>query len=324
MNRRSFLTAAGMTAIGGWPMRAWSEEAYPSRPIRLVQPYAAGGPTDTTSRIIAARLSQVLGQSVVVEARPGAGGTLAAEMITRAPPDGYTLLYTSAGLASAAALYKNLRFDPRKDLTAVGRTISISSILLGSMALPVTDAAQLIAYMKANPGKLSYGSGGVGNGSHLQIEALLSATGTSAVHVPYQGTAQAQLGLIRGDVHFAMDALGSALAVVKDRRLRALAIGNDTRDPALPDLSTLAEQGLPSGNSDGWNGIFAPPGTPAPIVRRLNDALRVALSDEGVKAALGRQAARITPSTPEELAAQMANDIDKNARIIRAANIPMN
>jgi tripartite-type tricarboxylate transporter receptor subunit TctC len=324
MNRRIFLTAAGMTAIGGWPMRAWSEEAYPSRPIRLVQPYAAGGPTDTTSRIIAARLSQVLGQSVVVEARPGAGGTLAAEMITRAPPDGYTLLYTSAGLASAAALYKNLRFDPRKDLTAVGRTISISSILLGSMALPVTDAAQLIAYMKANPGKLSYGSGGVGNGSHLQIEALLSATGTSAVHVPYQGTAQAQLGLIRGDVHFAMDALGSALAVVKDRRLRALAIGNDTRDPALPDLSTLAEQGLPSGNSDGWNGIFAPPGTPAPIVRRLNDALRVALSDEGVKAALGRQAARITPSTPEELTAQMANDIDKNARIIRAANIPMN
>jgi tripartite-type tricarboxylate transporter receptor subunit TctC len=324
MNRRIFLTAAGMTAIGGWPMRAWSEEAYPSRPIRLVQPYAAGGPTDTTSRIIAARLSQVLGQSVVVEARPGAGGTLAAEMITRAPPDGYTLLYTSAGLASAAALYKNLRFDPRKDLTAVGRTISISSILLGSMALPVTDAAQLIAYMKANPGKLSYGSGGVGNGSHLQIEALLSATGTSAVHVPYQGTAQAQLGLIRGDVHFAMDALGSALAVVKDRRLKALAIGNDTRDPALPDLSTLAEQGLPSGNSDGWNGIFAPPGTPAPIVRRLNDALRVALSDEGVKAALGRQAARITPSTPEELAAQMANDIDKNARIIRAANIPMN
>ena len=324
MNRRIFLTAAGMTAIGGWPMRAWSEEAYPSRPIRLVQPYAAGGPTDTTSRIIAARLSQVLGQSVVVEARPGAGGTLAAEMITRAPPDGYTLLYTSAGLASAAALYKNLRFDPRKDLTAVGRTISISSILLGSMALPVTDAAQLIAYMKANPGKLSYGSGGVGNGSHLQIEALLSATGTSAVHVPYQGTAQAQLGLIRGDVHFAMDALGSALAVVKDRRLRALAIGNDTRDPALPDLSTLAEQGLPSGNSDGWNGIFAPPGTPAPIVRRLNDALRVALSDEGVKAALGRQAARITPSTPEELAAQMANDIDKNARIIRAANIPTN
>ena len=324
MNRRIFLTAAGMTAIGGWPMRAWSEEAYPSRPIRLVQPYAAGGPTDTTSRIIAARLSQVLGQSVVVEARPGAGGTLAAEMITRAPPDGYTLLYTSAGLASAAALYKNLRFDPRKDLTAVGRTISISSILLGSMALPVTDAAQLIAYMKANPGKLSYGSGGVGNGSHLQIEALLSATGTSAVHVPYQGTAQAQLGLIRGDVHFAMDALGSALAVVKDRRLKALAIGNDTRDPALPDLSTLAEQGLPSGNSDGWNGIFAPPGTPAPIVRRLNDALRVALSDEGVKAALGRQAARITPSTAEELAAQMANDIDKNARIIRAANIPMN
>lgn len=324
MNRRIFLTAAGMTAIGGWPMRAWSEEAYPSRPIRLVQPYAAGGPTDTTSRIIAARLSQVLGQSVVVEARPGAGGTLAAEMITRAPPDGYTLLYTSAGLASAAALYKNLRFDPRKDLTAVGRTISISSILLGSMALPVTDAAQLIAYMKANPGKLSYGSGGVGNGSHLQIEALLSATGTSAVHVPYQGTAQAQLGLIRGDVHFAMDALGSALAVVKDRRLKALAIGNDTRDPALPDLSTLAEQGLPSGNSDGWNGIFAPPGTPAPIVRRLNDALRVALSDEGVKAALGRQAARITPSTPEELTAQMANDIDKNARIIRAANIPMN
>lgn len=152
----------------------------------------------------------------------------------------------------------------------------------------------------------------------------MSATGTSAVHVPYQGTAQAQLGLIRGDVHFAMDALGSALAVVKDRRLRALAIGNDTRDPALPDLSTLAEQGLPSGNSDGWNGIFAPPGTPAPIVRRLNDALRVALADEGVKAALGRQAARITPSTPEELAAQMANDIDKNARIIRAANIPMN
>ena len=324
MNRRIFLTAAGMTAIGGWPMRALSEDGYPSRPIRLVQPYAAGGPTDTTSRIIAARLSQVLGQSVVVEARPGAGGTLAAEMITRAPPDGYTLLYTSAGLACAAALYKNLRFDPRKDLTAVGRTISISSILLGSMALPVTDAAQLIAYMKANPGKLSYGSGGVGNGSHLQIEALLSATGTSAVHVPYQGTAQAQLGLIRGDVHFAMDALGSALAVVKDRRLRALAIGNDTRDPALPDLSTLAEQGLPSGNSDGWNGIFAPPGTPAPIVRRLNDALRVALADEGVKAALGRQGARITPSTPEELAAQMANDIDKNARIIRAAIIPMN
>ena len=117
MNRRIFLTAAGMTAIGGWPMRALSEEGYPSGPIRLVQPNAAGGPTDTTSRIIAARLSRVLGQSVVVEARPGAGGTLAAETITRAPPDGYTLLYTSAGLACAAALYENLRFDPRKDLT---------------------------------------------------------------------------------------------------------------------------------------------------------------------------------------------------------------
>ena len=324
MSRRIFLTVAGLSAAGYWPARASAEEPYPSRPIRLVQPYGAGGPTDTASRIIAQRLSQVLGQSVVVEGRPGAGGTLAAEMVTRAAPDGYTLLYTSAGLASAAALYKNLRFDPRKDLTAVGRTISISSILLGTTALPITDAAQLIAYLKAHPGKLSYGSGGVGNGSHLQIEALLSATGTSAVHVPYQGTAQAQLGLIRGDVHFTLDALGPALPMVKDRRLRALALCNDTRDPALPDLSTLAEQGLPSGNSDGWNGIFAPPGTPAPIVKRLNEALRIALADEMVKAALTRQAARITPSSPEELSALMASDIEKNARIIRAANIPLN
>lgn len=125
MNRRIFLTAAGMTAIGGWPMRAWSEEAYPLPPDPAGAALRGRGPTDTTSRIIAARLSQVLGQSVVVEARPGAGGTLAAEMITRAPPGGYTLLYTSAGLASAAALYKNLRFDPRKDLTAVGRTIDL-------------------------------------------------------------------------------------------------------------------------------------------------------------------------------------------------------
>ncbi|WP_137921007.1 tripartite tricarboxylate transporter substrate binding protein [Hydrogenophaga sp. 2FB] len=321
MKRRQFLICAGGGAAAVLSVPVLGQQNWPTRPIRLVVPYAAGGPTDVVARLIGARVGQELGQSVVVDNRAGANGAIATEYVVRSLPDGYTLLYHSAGIATNMAVQKNSRIDPRRDLAAVGQTISINAVLLVNPDVPAKDARQLVAYLKAHPGKLSYASGGIGNGSHLQMEALLRTTGASAVHVPYKGTAPALTDLASGQVQFAFDALSSALPHIQAGRVRAIAVTSAARDPLLKDVPTLAESLLPGYQNTGWNGIYAPAGTPTPIVERLSKALIASLEDDSVKHALGQQGVRVVTSTPQQFAEWTSIEIERYSKIARIAQV---
>lgn len=322
MHRRKLLSLiVGGVASGFAPGASAQGDNWPHRPVRMIIPYAVGGPTDLAARAICARLSERLGQPFVVENRPGAGGSMATENVVNAAPDGYTLLYHTSGLASNTALYKNLRFDPRKDLAPVGQTIALGAVLLANPNLPAADPRQLFAYLKANPGKVSYGSGGIGNGSHLEMEAILQATGTKAIHVAYKGTAPAMLDLMRGDVQLAIDAVSTAFPRIREGRVRALAVLSATRDPALPNVPTLAESGIPGYRGDGWNGVWAPVKTPPRLLERISTELAATLADPQVRAGIEQPGIQLRPSTLAQFAALINAEIDRFEQIVRTAKI---
>lgn len=323
MKRRGFLTHTGILALAVMSTKVLGQSSWPARPIKLVLPYAAGGPTDVVARLVAIRLGQRLGQPIVVENRAGAGGIIATESVVQAAPDGYTLLYHSGGLAVASAVYKNLRFDPSRDLATVGMTATIPSVLLVHPSIPADTPQAFFDYLRANPGKLAYGSGGVGNGSHLGVERILHDTGTSAVHVAYKGTAPAMVALVGGQVQFMVDALSSALPHIQDGRVRAIATLSATRAPQLPKLPTLAETVLPGTDQSAWQGILAPAGTPAPIIQNLNANLNAVLADPEVRNQLEQMSVAIRPSSPEEFGSLLAKDMARWAQVAQLANISL-
>jgi tripartite-type tricarboxylate transporter receptor subunit TctC len=287
-----------------------SAQEYPNGPIRLLVGFAAGGSSDVLARSVAKALSEGLGQSVVVENRPGAAGNIAAQAVARAEPDGYTALFgTNGTLAIGPALYKNLKYDPVHDLAPVGLLHKLPNVLIVHPSIPVASLAELIDYARRQPGQLTFASAGVGSASHLAGELLKAAANIDIVHVPYKGGGAALPDLLSGRVSMMIETIPSALPVVRSGMVRALAVTTPIRSAAAPDLPTFAEAGLQNFDVSSWTGLFVPAGTPRAIVGRLNaETVRIA-SDPDYLDQLKTLGTDVASSTPEGLGAFMAKDI---------------
>lgn len=291
---------------------------YPDRPIRLVVPFPAGGGADTLARLVMPRVAQALDATIVIDNRPGAGGNVGAELVARAAPDGYTLLYGTNGThAINAALYGNLRFDPVRDFAPVSRMTVIAAMLIVNPEVPANSVAELVAYAKTRPGKLNFASAGNGTTSHLAGEMFRSMAGIDIVHVPYRGGALAAADLVGGQVQLMIDVMPNAYPLAKGGRVRGLAVSTGARFPAAPSYPTIAESGLPGFEISAWDGVFAPAGTPAAIVERLNAAIRRALDDRGLRETLLAHGAQAGPDTPDEFARFIAAEAEKWAKLVR-------
>ena len=302
--------ALAVLALGGAPGLARSDD-YPSRPITLIVPFPPGGSTTVMARNVADKLSVTLRQQIVVENRGGAGGTIGTRSVARAAPDGYTILLSyTATMAIAPAMNVNAGYDPRKDFTPIGMIGAAPSVLLVHPSLPVHSVAELIAYAKAAPAPLQYGSPGVGTVNHLAGEYLANETGIKLQHVPYKGNGPAMGDLLGGHILMMFVPIPVALGNIKAGTLRGLAITSEKRTSLLPDLPTLAESGVPGFDVALRYGLVAPAGTPPAVIARLNKELNAALSTEDVKNRLATEGAEALPGTPEAYAA----DIDKEEK----------
>jgi tripartite-type tricarboxylate transporter receptor subunit TctC len=284
---------------------------YPNRPITLVVPYAAGGGNDVMARIVGEKMSKTLGQQIVIDNRPGAGGALATRQVAKAAPDGYTLVIGGTGsLAVNPTLLPNVGYDVRKDFAPVGMIGSSAMIVLIHPAVPAKTIPDLIALAKKTPGKFTFASAGVGSGIHLGAELFAHMAGIKLIHVPYKGTGPALTDLIGGHVSIYFSSLPSAIGLIKDGKVRALAVTGAKRSDIFPDLPTVAEAALPGFEAELRYGIVAPAGTPRPVVDKLNAALRQALADPDTIKRMARDGTDSAPSSPEEYAA----DIDREER----------
>jgi tripartite-type tricarboxylate transporter receptor subunit TctC len=297
-----------------------AQESYPSKPVRIVVSFAAGGPTDQVARVMSAKLTELLGQTFLVENKTGAGGNLGAAEVARAAPDGYTLLMATVSThAINPGLYKNMPYDPVKDFAPVGQVGVTPCVLAVHPSLPVTDVKQLIALLKANPGKYSYGSSGMGSILHLCGEQFKTAAGgLQAVHVPYRGSAPMMADLVGGQIALAFDALPTVLPQIQAGKIRAIGGGMAIRARAMPDLPTLQEQGVGGFECYTWNAILAPAKTPAPVVAQLSAAINKALADPVILKRLQDVGVDPTPDgTPQKLADFIRAELAKWAPIIK-------
>jgi tripartite-type tricarboxylate transporter receptor subunit TctC len=297
-------------------------QSYPARPVRLVITYPPGGTTDFVGRPVAQKLSELLGQSVVVDNRGGAGGVIGTMIVAQAPADGYTLLLgTSAGMVINPLLHAKLPYDAGRDFAPISRTNINPQALVANAALPVNNVKELLAYAKANPGKLNVASSGVGTPNHLGAEMLKYLGKIDIVHVAYKGGGPAMTDLIGGQVQLQFSSIPTVLTHVKAGRIKMLAIGSAKRSPALPDVPTIAEAGVPGYEYTTWYGIFAPRATPPAIVTLLNGAVTKAVMSPEVSQRLTPQGAEPSSSTPQELAQYMKEESARWAKTIKAANI---
>jgi len=308
--------AAGLIAAGDA-----AAQTYPSRPIRMIVPFPPGGPIDVMGRLVGDRLASGLGGNVVIENRPGAGAAIGSKAAASAEPDGYTLLFGSSGsLAVTPALYKNAGYDPVKSFAAVAAVSQGTLVLAVTPSLPVKSVAELVAYAKANPGKLNYGSG-LGTPPHIAWGLFKLQTGTDILYVPYQGAAPAITDLIAGRMHMIIDAPGVLLGHVADGRLRALAVTSPKRSADLPDIPTMVESGYPDFLMTFWTGVVAPAGTPEPLLARINAAINDGLRSAEMKQRLAQFQVEPQPGSPQDFAAFIAAEAKKWADVIHAAGI---
>ncbi|RLP26046.1 tripartite tricarboxylate transporter substrate binding protein [Mesorhizobium sp. YM1C-6-2] len=319
MKRVAAALAFGLLALTA---PAIAQDAYPSRPITLIVPFAPGGSTDAIGRIVAEGLRQALGQTVVVENRAGAGGSMGTAAIAQAEPDGYTIgIGTASTLAINPAVYRNLSFDVLTDLVPIGGIAEVPNIMSVNPSVQATDMAAFIALARAHPGEFSYASAGNGSVSHLLGEQFKLATGTDLVHVPYKGVGPALIDAVGGQVEVMYDNLPTSLPLVHEGRLRALAVSGAARLPALPDVPTFAEAGLEDMNWMAFFGLVAPKGTPEPIVRRLSEALGQALASPDVRDKLVAQQAVVAASSPAEFMAEIERELKRMQDAAAAASI---
>jgi tripartite-type tricarboxylate transporter receptor subunit TctC len=320
---RRFLAAVllASVSIGGstHAARAQEPEAYPTRVIRIVVPLAAGGVTDTVARTLAERLQRALGQPVVIENRTGGGGAVGAEAVARSPADGYTLLMgTVSSNAINASLYRNLRYDNIKDFAPISLVASGPNMLVVHPSVPATTTAELIKFLKANPGKYSYGSAGVGTSTHLLTELFKQMTGTDVTHVPYRGSGPMMTDMIAGVVQMSFDNMPTALAQVRAGNLRALGVTSSERWPTLPDVPTISET-LPGFSGVSWQGLFAPVGVPEPILEKLSSETRKILLDPDLMKQFLELGTRASGNTRAEFAAFVKSETSRWAEMVKAA-----
>ena len=318
VSRRALLTTLLAASVPG----AWAAE-YPERPIKLIVPYAAGGPTDVVARALAKDMANELGKPVIVENKAGASGDIAATFVAKSAPDGYTVLYHSSGFALSPALKKKPVYDPIKDFAPVSWVATIPGVLLTNPKVPATTVEQLLQLLKSKPGQLAYGSGGAGNGSHLAMVQLLQARQVEAVHVPYKGTNPALMDLVSGQVQFMMDALSSSLPFIRDQRVRVIATTGLKRSPMLPDVPTVNESGIPGFSFQTWHGLLLPAGTPAPIVKRLNAAATKAANNSELQAQWGPQGVMLQASSPAEFTNMLRTEVDYWAKAVKASGMAL-
>ncbi len=306
-------------AVAVWP--AWAQP-YPAKPLRLVVTFAPGGSSDVLARGVAKYMGEGLGQQIVVENRPGAGGRIGAEAAAKAAPDGYTLLFGTIGTHGVGpALYRNLPFDPMKDFAPVGMLHKLPNLLVVNPSLGVGSLSELIALAKSQPGRLTFASAGPGSVSHLAGELFKVSAGIDIVHVPYKGGGAAIPDLLSGQVSMMLETIPNALPHVRSGKLRALAVTTPGRSQVAPDVPTMAESGLPGFDVSSWTGLFAPAGTPAAIVSRLNsETLRIA-RDAAYRESMKGLGTDAVSSSPEELAAFVQAEIAKWQRVAQAAGV---
>ena len=314
------LVVSGLSGItGAQAADAWS--SYPARPIRMILPASPGGPVDVIARTVGVGLAEALGQPIVMDNRAGAGGIIGAEIVARAAPDGYTLLFAHSGpLAIEAALQSKLPYHPLKDFAPVSLVAASPYALIVNPSTPARSVKELIALARARPGKFHYASGGVGTGIHMAGELFNLAAGIKIVHVPYKGAGPSMAALMGGEVDMMFNGVSSALPHVKAGRLRAIAISSAQRSPLLPDLPTVAESGLRYETS-GWYGLVAPAGTPKPVTARLQASLHKALNAPEMKERLAAQGIDGIASTPEQLTKHLREELDKWDKVIKAAGL---
>ncbi len=297
-------------------------QTYPSRPVRLIVPFPPGGSTDILSRALAHKLAEGLGQALVIDNRPGAGGSIGSEAAAKAAPDGYTLLMGQLGpLAVSPAIYKNLPYDPVKSFAPVSLMAIVPSVLVVNPRVPAASAAELIAYARANPGKLAYGSAGSGSTSHLTTEYFKLATGTDILHVSYKGVGPMLTDLISGQLSMGINGAPAVMPHVNSGRLRALAVTGLTRLPSLPQIPTLDESGVKGFDASGWYGILAPAGTPREIVAKLNAEIRRIMQTPDLRARLDNEGAIPAAGSPEEFAAFIVTEIARWGAVLKRAGI---
>ena len=304
---------------GAWQARA---QDFPSRPITLVIPFAPGGSTSIVGRVIADKMSQLLGQGIVVDNRPGAGGTVGTKAVAKSEPDGYTILLGYTGtLAIGPSLYKDAGYDPRKSFAPIGLIGNAPSVLAVHPSFPANSVAELIAYARANPGKVNFGSAGVGSVNHITGEYFARSAGITLVHIPYKGTGPALTDLLGGHIPMALAPIPAVHANVTAGLLRALAVTGKTRSGLMPDVPTISEAGLTGFEASLYYGLVAPAGTPHAAIERLSKALQAALVSDEVKKQLALDGTEISFGTPEEYAAFIDRDEKKWAELVKASGV---
>ena len=303
-------------------LQGLAQDAYPSKPVRLVVPYAPGGVSDITGRIVAQKMTELLGQPMVVENRAGAGGMVGTGAVAKAEPDGYTIVLSSlSAYAIGPRLVKQPLYDPIRDFTPVAVLALSPTVLTVNNSLPVKSLRELIAYAKANPGKLSYGSSGIGSVAHISAEMLRASTGVDLVHVPYKSAAQSYPDVISGSVSMVFDALPSAIQHIKSGKVRPIAMMSDRRASLLPDVPTFAEAGYPEATLRLWVGLHGPANLPTPIVQKLNDTAAKAVAAQDVRERFTAVGADSYSTSPREFAEMVRGDVERLGRMMAAAGI---
>jgi tripartite-type tricarboxylate transporter receptor subunit TctC len=310
--------AAG--ALAAWPAAARAQAAYPSRPVHVLLGFAAGGTSDVIGRMICQWLSEHVGKAFVFDNRTGAASNIATEIVANEAPDGYSLLWCTSANANNATLYQNLNFDFLRDFAPVAGTFRVPNVLEVHPSVPAKTVPEFIAYAKANPGQLNFGSGGVGATQHMSAELFMFMTGIDMRHVPYRGSAPALIDLLSGQVQVMFDLLPASIGYIRAGKLRALAVTTAQKSAVLPDLPTIAEF-VPGYEASTWNGVVAPKGTPAGVIEKLNGAINAALADATIKARLADLGATTMPGSSADFGTFLADETAKWAKVITFAGI---
>ena len=296
-------------------------QSYPSKPIRLILPFPPGGPTDIAGRVIAQKLSEQIGQPVIPDNRPGATSNIGLELAARAPADGYTIVLAAPPIVISPSLYAKLNYDAQKDLAPITLVAAMQNVMAAHNSVPAKTLKEMIQLAKNNPGKLNFSSSGAGSTNHLASELLRSTFGLKMVHVPYKGNAAALIALTSGEVDFGTYALPPAIPPIRSKKVRALALLSEKREPAIPDVPTAKEAGVDNFVVPIWYGILAPAGTPRPIIDRLNAELHKALATPDLKERLANVGVAPLVNTPEQFAEFMATEKARYAKVVKAAGI---